>query len=128
MGGKRCELQHRVGVEKLTLIVFVILLSIPSVCIFRVISPIDKKRMDGVPSIRVHHALDYANSNHIIRWTEVFILKVSESNKCLNASLNVFNLPDHLAFSSYFSERLISRMMNRRMGKIPSICQNCRSK
>lgn len=45
-----------------------------------VISPIDKKRMDGVPSIRVHHALDYANSNHIIRWTEVFILKVSESH------------------------------------------------
>lgn len=43
---------------------------------FRVISPIDKKTMDGIPSIRVHHGLDFANSNHIIRWTEVFILKV----------------------------------------------------
>lgn len=43
---------------------------------FRVISPIDKKPMDGIPSIRVHHGLDFANSNHIIRWTEVFILKV----------------------------------------------------
>lgn len=43
---------------------------------FRVVSPIDKKPMDGIPSIRVHHGLDFANSNHIIRWTEVFILKV----------------------------------------------------
>lgn len=47
------------------------------VFIFSVISPIDRKRMDGVPSIRVHHGLNYANSNHIIRWTEVFILKVT---------------------------------------------------
>lgn len=45
-----------------------------------VISSIDKKRMDGVPSIRVHHALDYANSNHIIRWTEVFILKSDDES------------------------------------------------
>lgn len=32
--------------------------------------------MDGIPSIRVHRGLDFSNSNHIIRWTEVFILKV----------------------------------------------------
>lgn len=45
--------------------------------VFRVVSPIDKKPMDGIPSIRVHHGLDFANTNHIIRWTEVFILKVN---------------------------------------------------
>lgn len=45
-------------------------------CFGSVISPIDKKPMDGIPSIRVHHGSDFANLNHIIRWTEVFILKV----------------------------------------------------
>lgn len=80
--------------------------------------------MDGVPSIRVHHALDYANSNHIIRWTEVFILKVSESNwsQCKNVKT-------YLTIIFFLlSERLISRMMNRRMERIQSICQNCRNK
>lgn len=49
-----------------------------NVCtILRVVSPIDKKEMDGIPSIRVHRGLDFSNANHMIRWTEVFILKVS---------------------------------------------------
>lgn len=34
--------------------------------------------MDGVPSIRVHKSLEYPNSYHILRWTEVFILKVRQ--------------------------------------------------
>lgn len=51
--------------------------------IFSVVSPIDKKPMDGIPSIRVHHGLDFANSNHIIRWTEVFILKVNQIHTIL---------------------------------------------
>lgn len=35
--------------------------------------------MDGIPSIRVHHGFDYSNGNHIIRWNEVFIIKVSST-------------------------------------------------
>lgn len=45
-----------------------------------VVSCIDRKPMDGVPSILVHHGLELLNSNHILRWTEVFIIKVSISS------------------------------------------------
>lgn len=42
---------------------------------FSVISPIDRFSLNGIPSIRVHRGLDYSNKNHMIRWTEVFIIK-----------------------------------------------------
>ena len=45
---------------------------------FRVISPIDRLSLHGIPSIRVHRGLDYSNKNHMIRWTEVFIIKSDE--------------------------------------------------
>lgn len=46
----------------------------------RVTSPIDGKSMAGVPSIRVHRGPDYQNTNHSIRWSEVFMLQVSGSS------------------------------------------------
>lgn len=47
-------------------------------CDFRVLSPIDKQPLAGVPSIRVHNGKDYVcnSGNRLIRWTEVFILQV----------------------------------------------------
>lgn len=42
---------------------------------------IDRRAMDGVPSIRVHRGLDFSTANHIIRWTEVFILKVNHNDE-----------------------------------------------
>lgn len=33
--------------------------------------------MDGITSMRVHKGFDYTNANHLIRWTEVFIIQVS---------------------------------------------------
>lgn len=41
----------------------------------RVHSPIDNRSMAGVTSIRVHRSANFSNSNHIIRWTEVFVLR-----------------------------------------------------
>lgn len=44
-----------------------------------VTSPIDGRSMTGVPSIRVHNGRDFVDGtgNLLVRWTEVFILKVS---------------------------------------------------
>lgn len=39
-------------------------------------SPIDGTPLDGVPSIRVHNGTDYKSGTKLIRWTEVFIIKV----------------------------------------------------
>ncbi|KAG5328923.1 ZFYV9 protein, partial [Acromyrmex charruanus] len=41
-------------------------------------SPIDGQLMDGIPSIRVHNGIDYKGATRFIRWTEVFIIKISK--------------------------------------------------
>lgn len=43
---------------------------------YRVKSLIDRRGLDGVPSIRVHNGTDYMGGLRFIRWTEVFILQV----------------------------------------------------
>ncbi|XP_055314949.1 zinc finger FYVE domain-containing protein 9 [Sitodiplosis mosellana] len=65
-----------------------------------VISPIDKKPMDGIPSIRVHHGLDFANSNHIIRWTEVFILKSDDESAHGKDPIDMSKLSEQIARSA----------------------------
>lgn len=44
----------------------------------RVKSSVDGKAMDGVSSIRIHSGTDYVGSGHLIRWTEVFLVKTDE--------------------------------------------------
>ncbi|KAF0312716.1 Zinc finger FYVE domain-containing protein 9 [Amphibalanus amphitrite] len=42
-------------------------------------SVIDDKPLDGIPSIRVHSGTDYVGDSKLIRWTEVYLIKVTES-------------------------------------------------
>uniref|UniRef100_A0A182JP00 FYVE-type domain-containing protein n=1 Tax=Anopheles christyi TaxID=43041 RepID=A0A182JP00_9DIPT len=62
-----------------------------------VTSPIDRKAFDGVPSIRVHRGTDYFNSNHIIRWTEVFILKGDEESNHPGDPINMSKISETVA-------------------------------
>uniref|UniRef100_A0A6B2EIU2 Putative smad anchor for receptor activation n=1 Tax=Phlebotomus kandelakii TaxID=1109342 RepID=A0A6B2EIU2_9DIPT len=63
-----------------------------------VVSPIDEKKMDGIPSIRVHKGQDFSSSNHIIRWTEVFILKVEDDSS--HSSVNIPKVAEQIAQST----------------------------
>ncbi|XP_059608967.1 zinc finger FYVE domain-containing protein 9 [Phlebotomus argentipes] len=63
-----------------------------------VVSPIDNKKMDGIPSIRVHKGQDFSSSNHIIRWTEVFILKVEDDSS--HSSVNIPKVSEQIAQST----------------------------
>lgn len=73
-----------------------------------VLSPIDKKSMNGIPSIRVHtSSLDMYNKFHVIRWTEVFILKSDEevisnrSNRSINEDqINISKISEQIARST----------------------------
>jgi len=38
-------------------------------------SVIDGKAMDGVPSLRIHSGPDMRSESHLIRWTELFLIK-----------------------------------------------------
>uniref|UniRef100_A0A182RWJ7 FYVE-type domain-containing protein n=1 Tax=Anopheles funestus TaxID=62324 RepID=A0A182RWJ7_ANOFN len=62
-----------------------------------VTSCIDRKAFDGVPSIRVHRGTDYSNSNHIIRWTEVFILKGDEESNNPGDPINMSKVSETVA-------------------------------
>uniref|UniRef100_A0A182P446 FYVE-type domain-containing protein n=1 Tax=Anopheles epiroticus TaxID=199890 RepID=A0A182P446_9DIPT len=62
-----------------------------------VTSPIDRKAFDGVPSIRVHRGTDYSNSNHIIRWTEVFIIKGDEETNHPGDPINMSKISETVA-------------------------------
>ncbi|XP_053679568.1 zinc finger FYVE domain-containing protein 9 [Anopheles nili] len=62
-----------------------------------VTSPIDGKALDGVPSIRVHRGTDYSNTNHIMRWTEVFILKGDEESNHPGDPINMSKLSETIA-------------------------------
>lgn len=59
-------------------------------------SPIDKKEMDGIVSIRAHNTLDYSNANHMIRWTEVFIIKSDEESSARDP-VNVSKISEQIA-------------------------------
>lgn len=65
-----------------------------------VVSPIDKKPLNGVPSIRVHRGTDYSNSNHIIRWTEVFIIQGDEESNHPGDPVNMSKLSEQVAKSA----------------------------
>ncbi|XP_055599672.1 zinc finger FYVE domain-containing protein 9 [Uranotaenia lowii] len=65
-----------------------------------VVSPIDKKPMDGIPSIRVHRGTDYSNANHIMRWTEVFIIKGDEDSNHPGDPINMSKLSEQVARSA----------------------------
>ncbi|XP_050081531.1 zinc finger FYVE domain-containing protein 9 [Anopheles aquasalis] len=62
-----------------------------------VTSPIDRKPFDGIPSIRVNRGTDYSNANHIIRWTEVFILKGDEESNLPGDPINMSKLSETIA-------------------------------
>uniref|UniRef100_A0A1Q3F4J8 Putative smad anchor for receptor activation n=1 Tax=Culex tarsalis TaxID=7177 RepID=A0A1Q3F4J8_CULTA len=65
-----------------------------------VVSPIDKKPLNGVPSIRVHRGTDYSNANHIIRWTEVFIIQSDEESNHPGDPVNMSKLSEQVAKSA----------------------------
>ncbi|EDS41193.1 smad anchor for receptor activation [Culex quinquefasciatus] len=65
-----------------------------------VVSPIDKKPLNGVPSIRVHRGTDYSNANHIIRWTEVFIIQSDEESNQPGDPVNMSKLSEQVAKSA----------------------------
>lgn len=54
-----------------------------------VVSPIDEKHMKGIQSIKVHRGFELASTNHIIRWTEVFIIQVSNRNLLFVIGCNI---------------------------------------
>lgn len=56
-------------------------------------SPIDSKKMDGIPSIRVHSGTSLSNNKHILKWTEVFLIEMSTDN----ASLDISKLSEQIA-------------------------------
>ncbi|XP_053684020.1 zinc finger FYVE domain-containing protein 9 [Sabethes cyaneus] len=65
-----------------------------------VVSPIDKKPLNGVPSIRVHRGIDFSNTNHIIRWTEVFIIQGDEESNHPGDPINMSKLSELIAKSA----------------------------
>ncbi|XP_053395265.1 uncharacterized protein LOC128555782 isoform X2 [Mercenaria mercenaria] len=41
-------------------------------------SPVDGMNMDGIESLRIHHATDYIGEKNIVRWTEIFFIQNEE--------------------------------------------------
>lgn len=41
------------------------------VCLFSVISPIDGKSMESIPSVKIFHGSEFRANGKVIRWTEV---------------------------------------------------------
>lgn len=41
-------------------------------------SPVDGMNMDGIESLRIHHATDYIGEKYILRWTEIFFIQNEE--------------------------------------------------
>lgn len=46
-----------------------------------VLSEIDGKSLEGVPSVRIHNGTDYAGHRYLIRWTEVFFIENIDPGK-----------------------------------------------
>ncbi|XP_013774250.1 zinc finger FYVE domain-containing protein 16-like isoform X2 [Limulus polyphemus] len=47
-------------------------------CNIGVKSPIDGKDLDGVQSLRIQSGTDYAGERYLIRWTDVFLIKIDD--------------------------------------------------
>ena len=60
--------------------------------------------MDGIPSIRMmHKGPDYASKNHMIRWTEVFMLP---SNKEKSGGSEYSDPPDPSRLTSHIAKAI----------------------
>ncbi|XP_063705751.1 zinc finger FYVE domain-containing protein 9 [Culicoides brevitarsis] len=62
-----------------------------------VVSPIDKKDLSGVPSIRCHNSLLYSNANHSIRWAEVFIIKSDDDSPQVRDAVDIPRVAEQIA-------------------------------
>ena len=67
-------------------------------------SLIDGRPMDGIPSIRMMHSgPDFASKNHMIRWTEVFILP---NNKEQTGESEYSEPPDPTRLTSHIAKAI----------------------
>lgn len=62
-----------------------------------VLSSVDGRPLDGVPSIRVHNGTDYHGEYRFIRWTEVFILESEEGSGRTGDPVDISRLSEQLA-------------------------------
>lgn len=62
-----------------------------------VLSYVDGRPLDGVPSIRVHNGTDYHGEYRFIRWTEVFILESEEGSGRTGDPVDISRLSEQLA-------------------------------
>lgn len=62
-----------------------------------VLSSVDGRPLDGVPSIRVHNGTDYQGESRFIRWTEVFILESEEGSGRTGDPVDISRLSEQLA-------------------------------
>ncbi|XP_037925366.1 LOW QUALITY PROTEIN: zinc finger FYVE domain-containing protein 9 [Hermetia illucens] len=69
-------------------------------------SPIDGRKMDGIPSIRVHSGLNHSNASHILRWTEVFIIQMDDESPHDKDTIDVQKISEQIAKSA--SSALVS--------------------
>ncbi|CAB3361725.1 Hypothetical predicted protein [Cloeon dipterum] len=60
-------------------------------------SQVDGTKLEGVPSIRVHNGTDYRGERCFIRWTEVFLLKVSEDVGAARGDLDISRVSSNVA-------------------------------
>ncbi|XP_059491177.1 zinc finger FYVE domain-containing protein 9 [Neocloeon triangulifer] len=60
-------------------------------------SQVDGAKLEGVPSIRVHNGTDYRGERCFIRWTEVFLLKVSEDVGAARGDLDISRVSGNVA-------------------------------
>lgn len=62
-------------------------------------SVIDKQSLSSVPSIRVHNGKDYVcnSGNHLIRWSEVFIIQNCEENSKNQDAVNISKISESIA-------------------------------
>lgn len=60
-------------------------------------SPIDRKLMDGIPSIRVHNGIDYKGTSRFIRWTEVFIINSDDHPNGVYDPVDINKLSGNIA-------------------------------
>lgn len=62
-----------------------------------VLSSVDGRPLNGVPSIRVHNGTDYHGEYRFIRWTEVFILESEEGSGRTGDPVDISRLSEQLA-------------------------------
>nr|XP_033197928.1 uncharacterized protein LOC117160932 isoform X4 [Bombus vancouverensis nearcticus] len=60
-------------------------------------SPIDRRPMDGIPSIRIHNGIDYKGTSRFIRWTEVFIINSDDHPNGVHDPVDINKLSGNIA-------------------------------